>query len=105
MPARPIRQNKTPWSDAEREVLRTTPSDKDAERILRQQCGQERARSSIRLERHRMEVESLRKDAERYRWLRSSASLATPSIATPDGWKCYDSGADEVVDAAMKAQP
>ena len=60
MPARPIRQNKSPWSDAEREVLRTTPIDKDAERILRQQCGQERARSSIRLERHRMEVESLR---------------------------------------------
>ena len=49
------------------------------------------------------EVEALRADAERYRFLRDAATVATPHIATCDGWKHYGSGADEVVDAARAA--
>lgn len=41
------------------------------------------------------------KDAERYRWLRNTATINTPHIATSDGWKYYTTGADDVVDAAM----
>ena len=49
------------------------------------------------------ELEALRADAERYRFLRDAATVATPHIATCDGWKHYGSGADEVVDAARAA--
>ncbi len=50
-------------------------------------------------------LEAATKDAQRYRWLRNNATIATPHIATPDGWKHFCSGADEIVDAAMKATP
>lgn len=51
------------------------------------------------------ELDALRKDAERYRWLRDRATVGTVHLQTPDGWAHYRSGADEVVDAAIAAAP
>lgn len=106
-----IRQNKTPWSDAEREVLRTTPSDREAARVLRQQHGQDRAPSTIRLERHRMELEALRADAARYRWLRaqhwSDSTLAVvrdPKHSVMFGHECPSLALlDDAIDRAMES--
>jgi hypothetical protein len=48
------------------------------------------------------ELAALRKDAERYRWLRDTATIGTVHVQTPDGWAHYGIGADEVLDAAMQ---
>ena len=51
-------------------------------------------------------VEELRKDAERYRWLRDSANLDGPHIYGPDDDSILDcEDADRAVDAAMAATP
>lgn len=48
------------------------------------------------------EIERLRLDAARYRWLRDSASIRTVHIGTPDRWSYFGSAADAAIDAAMK---
>jgi len=48
------------------------------------------------------EIESLRLDAARYRWLRDSASVETVHIGTRDGWSYHGTAADAAIDAAMK---
>ena len=69
-----------------------------------QQSGREIDRLTKEALELRAQVAALEMDARRYRWLRDNANVMTPHIATPDGWKHYRSGADEVVDAALAAR-
>lgn len=57
------------------------------------------------LRRLHAEVESLRTDAERYRWLRDKGNSITVCEATPDGeWiPLHPKNIDATIDAAMEA--
>lgn len=50
------------------------------------------------------EVEALRKDADRYRWLRACLCGDGPSIELAQAWaEGFQSTTDEIIDAAIDA--
>ena len=83
-----------------------TRSPEDAMRYWSERCaGMAPAGAVAALGFALLELEALRKDAERYRWLKSSESLAWPSVDLANA--CHQAahtGNDALIDAAIDKQ-
>jgi hypothetical protein len=62
---------------------------------------------ALRAERDQLksEVEAMRKDAERYRWLKDGEVVSPICIRISDGRVLRDGKADVAIDAAMSGEP